>query len=298
MAYDLLPGDLYLRLIIVAKARMSDGFCYIGWDMDRHKLVRPVLRKNSCRWLPGKDKDLNVGEKHLFEVRSPELDGISHPHRVNDMFVSYRKVWDQAAKAVDSLDTSDLVDLYDILLQQSHQTVREVFNNPKQFNGEYVLEHSKCPSVGVYKCKRENLRITTGSDSKGERRCEITQDAPVQVYNYKITAVDDELPDVDSSEDVLVILGLTRPYKGSSHQFTKLRCFVIIVGFVTKSTNARQQKPLSLLYSQDTNDVSVSEVLSPQFLGNDRKRKLETNYAIEDKFISRRLKSEFLETSR
>ena len=24
----------------IAKARMCDGFCYIGWDMDRHKLVR------------------------------------------------------------------------------------------------------------------------------------------------------------------------------------------------------------------------------------------------------------------
>ena len=279
MAYNLLPDDLYLRLIIVAKARMSDGFCYIGWDINRHKLVRPVLRKNSCRWLPAKDKDLNIGEKHLFEVRSLKLEGISHPHRVNDIFVSYRKV----AKAVDS---SDVADVYDILIEQSHHTVTEVFNNPKQFNGEYVLEHSKCPSVGVYKCKREKLRITTENDRKGERRCEITQDAPVQVYNYKITAVDDELPDVDPSEDVLVLLGLTRPYKGSSHQFTKLRCFVIIVGFVTKSANARQQSPLSVVYGQDANDVPVSEVLSPEFLGNDRKRKLETKYAIEDKFSS------------
>ena len=294
MAYNLLRGDSYLSLMIVAKARMSDGFCYIGWDMDRHKLVRPVLRKNSCRWLPAKDNDLNVGEKHLFKVRSPELEGISHPHRANDVFVSYIETCDQRAKA---LDSSDVVDLYNILLEQSHQTVKEVFNNPKQFNGEYVLEHTKCPSVGVYKCKREKLRITTANDSRGERRCEITQDAPDQVYNYKITAVDDELPDVDTSEDVLVILGLTRPYKGSSHQFTKLRCFVIIVGFVTKSTNAQQQSPVSIHDGQNANNVSVSEVLSPQFLGIDRKRKPETNYDIEDKFSSRRLKTAFLETS-
>jgi len=72
-------------------------------------------------------------------------------------------------------------------------------------------------------------------DSRGERRCEITQDVPVQVHNYKITVVDDELPDVDSSEDVLVILGLKRPYKGSSHQFTKLHRFVITVGLVTST---------------------------------------------------------------
>ena len=214
---------------------------------------------------------------------------------MNDVFVSYKTHCDQAAKA---LDRSDVVDLYDILIEQSHQTVKEVFNNPKQFNGEYVLEHTKCPSFGVYKCKREKLRITTRNDSRGERRCEITQDAPVQVYNYKITAVDDELPDVDTSEDVLVILDLTRPYKGSSHQFTKLRCFVIIVGFVTRSTNAQHQSPVSVPDGLNAYNVSVSEVLSPELLGIDRKRKLETNYDIEDKFSSRRLKTEFMETSR
>ena len=196
MVYSLLPSDSYLRLMIVAKARMSDGLCYIGWNMDRHKLVRPALRKKSCRWLPAKNRDLNIWGKHLFNVRSSELEGISQPHRANYVFVSYKKHCDQAAKA---LDRSDVIDLYDILIEQSHQTVKEVFNNPKQFNGEYVLEHTKCPSVGVYKCKREKLRITTRNDSRGERRCEITQDAPVQVYNCKITAVDDELPGIDTS---------------------------------------------------------------------------------------------------
>ena len=182
MAYNLLPGDLYLRLMIVAKPKMSDGFCFIGWDMDRHKLVRPVLPKNFCRWLPVKGRDLNIGEKLYLRLRSHELEGISHPHRTNDVLVSYRKPCDQAAKA---LDSSDVVDLYDILIEQNHQTVKEVFNNPKQFNGEYVLEHTKCPSVGVYKCKRGKLRITTANDCKGERRCEITQD----MHQFRYTTI-------------------------------------------------------------------------------------------------------------
>jgi len=46
------------------------------------------------------------------------------------------------------------------------------------------------------------------------------------------------------------------------------------------------------------NAYDVSEALSIQFLGIGKKRKLESNYAIEYKFISRRLKSEVLETSR
>jgi len=54
---------------------------------------------------------------------------------VNDVFVSYKKPCDQSSKAVH--DIAD-VDLYDILIKQSHQTVKEVYNNPKQFNGKYV----------------------------------------------------------------------------------------------------------------------------------------------------------------
>ena len=61
------------------------------------------------------------------------------------------------------------------------------------------------------------------------------------------------------------------------------------MGFVTRSTNAQQQNPLSLLDGENANDVSVSEVVSPhvQFPGIERKRKLETNYDIENKVSSR-----------
>ena len=112
-------------------------------------------------------------------------------------------------------------------------------------------------SVGVYRCKREKLRITSGNNSR-----ENGEQAPV-VYNHKITVVDEELPDAVISEDVLIIIGLARPYKGSSHQFTRLPCFVIVVSFVTRSTNSQRQSPqtpLSVLLGEIANDVSVSEV--------------------------------------
>ena len=217
-----------LRLLIVAKAKMSDGFCYIGWDMDRHELRRPVLRKGSCRWFPAKDKNLNIGEKHLFKIRSPKLEGISHPHRANDVFVKYSE------PVADSCD--DVVELYDLLIERSYTTVKEVFGNIERFNGEYFLEHTKCPSVGIYRCKRGHLKIPYSD--RGERRCEIIEEE--LLFSFKITAVDEELPDVDGNEDVLVVLGLTRPYKGSSHQYTKLRCFIIVVGFVAKTCTNTQ----------------------------------------------------------
>ena len=56
-------------LLIVAKARINDGFCYIGWDLDRYKLARPLLRLHNPRW-SSKDDKLRVEETHLFEVVS------------------------------------------------------------------------------------------------------------------------------------------------------------------------------------------------------------------------------------
>ena len=298
MTYESLSDDS-LRLLIVAEAKMSDGFCYIGWDMDRHELVRPVLRKNTCRWFPAKDVDLKVGEKHLFKIRSPNLEGISYPHRANDVLVKYIKACDQTA------DSFDVVELYDILIEQSHPTVKKVFGNMDEFNGEYFLEHTKCPSVGIYKCKRNNLKITRPG-GQGEPRCEIMEDE-LNIFNFKITAVDKELPDVDLNEDVLVILGLGRPYKGTSHQYTKLRCFILVVGFVAKQTNTKQCSPFKGQLSQSVKPEGLNangiinsgvKVPSSQPLAG-VKRKLEANYAIsEDKLNLRRLKTQVLETSR
>ena len=57
---------VFLKLLIVAKARINDGFCYIGWDLDRYKLARPLLRLHNPRW-SSKDDKLRVGDTHLFK---------------------------------------------------------------------------------------------------------------------------------------------------------------------------------------------------------------------------------------
>ena len=193
----------------------EDGLCYIGWDMDRHKLVRPVLRTRSFRWLR-QDPELHIGEQHLFKIKSLYLEGISYPHRMDDVLVEYGEPYRQAAH------NSGVVELYDTLTRHSHQTFKKVFDDMDPLDGKCFLEHTKCPSVGIYKCKRENI-----ATEREERRFKITEDARV-VHNYKITAVDDEHPDIDINEDVLVILGLERPSRGRYYQYTKSRCQIMV----------------------------------------------------------------------
>ena len=97
---------------------------------------------------------------------------------------------------------------------------------------------------------------------------------------------------------MLVILGLTRPYSGSSHQYRKLRCFIIVIGFLTTLANAHQRSQVTPDL-QDPDGILDVKVLSPQSrerlhvaTGKSVKRKLETNYATEDKFGARRFKGE------
>lgn len=263
MDFDSLSMDS-LRLLIVVKAKVGeDGFCYIGWDIDRHKLRRPVLRKNSFRWLP-KDHELHVGERHLFKIKSSDLDGTSFPHRTNDVLVEYTGPYDETA------DDSYVTELYDILLGQSHDRVEEVFGNMDKFNRKYVLESTRCSSVGIYKCKRTNLKIKYSD--QGKSRCEIHTDDE-GVFDYRITAADDRLPDVDINEDVLVILGLTR----RSRQCQGRACFIIVVGFIFVAKCTEYLTTLSFNSNEFNYGVNGLSSESPAI---GMKRKRETIYAM------------------
>ncbi|KAJ7384338.1 hypothetical protein OS493_022450 [Desmophyllum pertusum] len=106
-----------------------------------------------------------------------------YPHRTNDVLVNYINPCDP------SEDNSDVGELYDILRDQSRQTVKEVFGNMDGFNGKYVLQ---------------SLQL------------------------------DDKLPDVADDDDVLVMLGLTRPSSSLKYYQCRNKCGIIVVGFVAK----------------------------------------------------------------
>ncbi|KAJ7384336.1 hypothetical protein OS493_022447 [Desmophyllum pertusum] len=185
--------------------------------MDGHKLVRPVLRQGSCRWL-AKDKDLCIGEKHRFEIINPQPEGM-YPQRTNDVLVNYINPCDQAE------DNSDVGELYDILRDQSHQTVKEVF-------------------------------------------------------------VDDKLPDVADDDDVLVMLGLTRPSSSLKHYQYRNKCGIIVVGFVAKCKYAQQHFLVECQHDYDFsspekpedggNTHEIAKAILPPSITMGRKRKRET----------------------
>ena len=65
-------------------------------------------------------------------------------------------------------------------------------------------------------------------------RREIMEDGRQKPVSYLITTICDELPAV-ADEEVLVILGLAKPYRGSSCQYKKMRCYILAIGSVAST---------------------------------------------------------------
>ena len=141
-----------LNLLMIVKAKRRNGVCYIGLDTQQGKFIRPALRKSTSTWL-SKDPDLQIGQEHLFEKSRDPLQ-ISHPHQQDNVLVSYLKVAGSFQVGM----------LFDNLVDLSHQTVKEVFGNMEDFNGEYFHEHTRCPPVGIYTCERKHLNTLSNTD--------------------------------------------------------------------------------------------------------------------------------------
>ena len=60
------------------------------------------------------------------------------------------------------------------------------------------------------------------------------KDGSQKPFSFRITAINDELPTVADEEDVLVIFGLAKPYRGSSCQNTRWRRYILVIGFVAR----------------------------------------------------------------
>ena len=68
---------------------------------------------------------------------------------------------------------------------------------------------------------------------QSERRCEIMEDGSQKPFSLN-HAINDELPAV-TDEDVSMILDLAKPYRGSSCELTKWRCYILAIGSVASA---------------------------------------------------------------
>lgn len=218
-----------LSLLIVAKARMNQGSCYMGYDKKTNALVRPLYsaEKNKQCW--PRYKVFTVGETVEFEViqAHPQQSSLD-PHRDVDVLVD---------KEVNRLNPADILSpkrVFETLSELSFPTVGEIFGseylNVNAYGSTSVREGTACPSVGIYRCNGENISFNM-DQYNGKQRCIIKE--PSNKYNLPITAEESyQQPKRDDS--VLLLLGLARPWRKGDEPEEEKKCYILVIGMVKK----------------------------------------------------------------
>lgn len=214
-----------LSLLIVAKAKMNQGWCYMGFNKKTNALVRPLYcaEKNKQCW--PSYKVFTVGETVEFKVVRALPEQSSLPHRDVDVLV------DKEVNRLNPADSFSPKRVFETLSELSFPTVNEIFGNE---NNTFVREGAACPSVGIYRCNGDNINLSMVQNTyngKQRRRCIIEE--PSRKYDLSITA-EEAYQKPKPNDSVLLLLGLARPWRKGDDPKEEKRCYILVIGMVIK----------------------------------------------------------------
>ena len=233
----LLENAAEVQMDIVAKTHMNGGYCIMALD-GTNRFRRPIYRTetDACCWPIF--FNFKVGQRYRFTVlKQPEAIvnlPTPFPHRNEDIVVDSR---------VEIIKLTYRSELYNRLLNKAESRIEDIFR--PLYNKKYVVENTKCRSVGVLKCPERSLRLET--NQSGKRRLIIpipegsTYDLPFTGYEY-------DFPNLLSNDMALVRLGLGRPFDGNGHYHPR-RCYILALNIFTRRSVSMDSTPYSPFYS-------------------------------------------------
>ena len=221
-------------LLMIVKTRMNGGHCYLGLSLEDKKMYRPIFNEavGQCCW--PKAIPMQVGAFYGFKktFRNPSTD---YPHKSNDIVV--------AEELKEGSFTQEA--MYGHLLPFAKTSVNEIFNDMLtiQNNGKcYVHEGTKCESIGIIKVKSKSISFETECKPRLN-----FSDATNQTFDLSWTSSEDlnsakEKVACGTDNDILIIVGLCRPWDGNG-SFPRPRCYMIAIGLeVSKTKNLKRKK--------------------------------------------------------
>ena len=112
-------------------------------------------------------------------------------------------------------------------------SVSEIF--PACKGESYILDGTNCNSYGILSIKMESLSFEISQKSRIKFR-----DGRKNYFNLSWTSEDSlekyqDLLETKKETEVLVILGLGRPWSGGDLKFNVKRCYILAVGILTQS---------------------------------------------------------------
>ncbi|VDI39624.1 Hypothetical predicted protein [Mytilus galloprovincialis] len=211
------PPTSEIVLRIIAKTRMNNGYCYLGFDEGNGRLFRPIISTmaGTCCW-PSR-RDFYLKKSYRFHVTlNPDDHNVDfltpYPHCNEDMVV---------ASVVTEEKTAPFT--AQVLLSRANLDINEVFSDIKE--KRYLNETADSPSAGILKCSSKNISRYF-NNHYGKHRYLIR--LPSGDYDLPITGINTvEIPKVE--KEVVVVLGLGRPYNREG-SFNPARFYILVLG--------------------------------------------------------------------
>lgn len=206
------PSSIILK--IIAKTKMSKGFCYLGLQESTGRIFRPIFNTSNeqCCWPT--NKELMFGMLYTFNVivyPNPIKYFTPFPHRNEDMIVS--------GFCLCGFPVPNPV--YPPFLHLAKYDVKDIFKDIKE--KRYVFENTQCSSVGILR----SLALIPSKKFRKKYYCKIRCNSGV--YNLPIKAL--QYDNIGTSyTDAVIVLGLGRPYKGKKDEHDPARCSLLAVG--------------------------------------------------------------------
>lgn len=210
------PSISEIVLRIIAKTRMNNGHCYLGLNEETGKIYRPITttQPGTCCWHSSRNFSLQKSYRFRVTFNPDHPIGYSFtplPHRFEDMVVE---------SFVSEEDTGQFDPR--CLSNEAKRDVDEIFYGIEE--KRYLKENTDSPSTGILKCRSENVSIYF--NEWGKIRCSIQMDSGS--YEFPVTGIDME-ENPDESKDLIIVLGLARPYDKDG-EFVPARCYILVVG--------------------------------------------------------------------
>ena len=153
------PENSEIELVIVAVTKMPGGKCLMGFDQ-RDRFWRSIYKTEVGDYSWDKKKWFTLGNKYKFTRRPIAARG-DFPHRTEDIMV---------LEDVEDLKRRSY-GLFNRMLRIAKEKPEDIFPQLEYENGKiFVDTKTRCPSVGVLKCKEATLRLQPNMTKKEKEK--------------------------------------------------------------------------------------------------------------------------------
>ena len=225
----------YLLLITEVTRMQNDVFCIAAYDAHREKMVRPMLAGRGAWTFDALHPAYRPGQ--LVSGTPGGIERSLYPHRTEDTPLLFM---------MKTLETWTESNLHSALMPISSPQIAEIFGD-KLVDGKYLIEGTRCPSLGSVKIERRLLRFCSGAQNR--IRLEVKENDET-LYSLPITCnrlrccfdlnsdseavskANQRLTSLPSGEIFILRIGLSRGYAGTNGEFNPKRCYLQVNGML------------------------------------------------------------------